>query len=103
MKEYRVNKGDIIKIGRKEYRISLLLTAEHYTPEGWFIEFYDAAGRYHYWKQYEDGGELLNVMPSCITIGKFEGGIYYKRGETRYINCQGTDCTDLFRKYGYNV
>ena len=54
--------------------------------EGWDIEFIDTNGNYRHWKQWDDLGVIR--MP--------------KRGK-RLINSQGTDCTDLFRKYGYNV
>lgn len=52
--------------------------------EGWDIEFIDTTGHYRHWKQWYDGGE-----------------IYFPKKPL--INSQGTDCTDIFRKYGYNV
>lgn len=51
---------------------------------GWDIEFLDPTGGYHHWKQSEDGGQLL-------------------RSPKRLVDWYGTDCTDLFRKYGYRV
>ena len=54
--------------------------------EGWDIEFIDTLGNYRHWKQWDDLGVIH--MP--------------KKGK-KLINSQGTDCTDLFRKYGYNV
>ena len=50
----------------------------------WDIEFIDTDGNYRHWKQYFDKGELIP-----------------KKGTKRYYDEYGTDCTDIFRKYGY--
>lgn len=56
----------------------------HHETIGWDVEFIDTAGQYRHWKQWYDGGEI--IFPT-----------------KRLINSQGTDCTDLFHKYGYKV
>lgn len=56
----------------------------HHETIGWDVEFIDTAGQYRHWKQWDDGGKI--IFPT-----------------KRLINSQGTDCTDLFRKYGYKV
>lgn len=85
------------------FKIAKVIYAEHWDRFGYDIEFLDPRGGYHHWKQWDDGGEIKLPMPTYIEHGKFEGGVYYRNGEKRLVNCQGTDCTDLFRKYGYNV
>lgn len=56
----------------------------HHETIGWDVEFIDTAGQYRHWKQWYDGGEI--IFPT-----------------KKLVNNQGTDCTDLFRKYGYKV
>lgn len=56
--------GDIVHC-RGKYEIEVILeqfyqergTCEH----GFFLEFIDTDGKYHYWKQYCDGGYLEKV------------------------------------------
>lgn len=51
--------GDAVKIGGRTYEIKKVYYSAYFSPEGWMIEFVDTNGQYHYWKQYLDGGELL--------------------------------------------
>ena len=98
-----IAKGDRVRALGMEFEVDRVLHSEYWDRYGWDVEFIDTHGRYHHWKQEEDGGELLKTMPNHIKIGEFEGGVYYFRGKRKLVNCQGTDCTDLFRKFGYNV
>ena len=79
-------KGATIVCGGIVAVVDKVLYAEHWDRDGWDIEFIDTLGNYRHWKQWDDLGVIH--MP--------------KKGK-RLINSQGTDCTDLFRKYGYNV
>lgn len=76
--------GDSICVQGRTYKIAKIISKDHYEREGWFLEFLDPQGHYHYWKQYCDGGEIIK-QPQ----------------QKRLVNSYGTDCTDLFRKYGY--
>ena len=79
-------KGATIVCGGIVAVVNKVLYAEYWDRYGWDIEFIDTEGNYRHWKQWDDLGVIH--MP--------------KKGK-RLINSQGTDCTDLFRKYGYNV
>jgi len=62
MKELKA--GDVVRIGCLCYKISKIFY-QFYAGDnrdadwGWLCEFEDANGRYHYWKQYLDGGEVV--------------------------------------------
>lgn len=55
--------GDIVKVKGVEYEIAEIFYQDCWErgvdDDGWMIEFIDTKGRYHYWKQYLDGGELI--------------------------------------------
>ena len=87
----------------KTYEIAKVLYAEYWERDGYDIEFLDPRGGYHHWKQWDDGGEIKFQMPRYVKVGEFEGGVFYKGEEKRLVDSYGTDCTDLFRKYGYNI
>ena len=53
-----VTKGCTIKCRGLSVTIDEVLDAHHYENEGWFIEMIDTDGKYRYWKQYMDGGEI---------------------------------------------
>ena len=78
-----IQSGDLITAQGHTYEIEVILYQDHFEEEGWFCEFRDTLGKLHYWKQYIDGGKLIR--------------------RNRLRNCNGVDCTDIFRKYGYNV
>ena len=73
--------GSIVEVGNICCKIHHVYFAEYWDNEGWYMEFYDELGIYRNWKQWVDGG--------TITI------------PNRYVNMQGSDCSDIFRKYGY--
>ena len=52
-------KGNIVVLGRRNYFIEKILTQSFWEGYGWDIEFVDTKGMYHHWKQYDDGGELI--------------------------------------------
>lgn len=53
---------DYIEINNKIYSIAKIIN-QYYSnnplEKGYFIEFIDDEGNYHYWKQYSDGGKLI--------------------------------------------
>lgn len=55
--------GDVVRCAGREYVIGKILyqfySERGVDDDGWMIEFIDTRGGYHYWKQYLDGGELL--------------------------------------------
>ena len=62
----RAKIGDQIKLRGSIYTVAKLYSADYYgdtrdpaPDDGWMIEFVDSNGRYHYWKQYLDGGEFI--------------------------------------------
>lgn len=50
--------GDIIKINGVS-EIAEIHYQEWYEDDGWMIEFTDTYGVYRSWKQWQDGGELI--------------------------------------------
>lgn len=79
----RIKPGDLVVMDGRTYEVAVIYYQDHYEREGWFVKFRDTLGKLHYWKQYIDGGKLIR--------------------RHRLINSCGMDCTDIFRKYGYNV
>ncbi|MDO5303945.1 MAG: hypothetical protein Q4E87_00040 [bacterium] len=53
----------MVRCAGREYVIGKILyqfySERGVDDDGWMIEFIDTRGGYHYWKQYLDGGELL--------------------------------------------
>lgn len=74
--------GDSIKALGFTFKVAKILYQDHWDRFGYDVEFLDDKGRYHHWKQWDDGGEVI-------------------RAEKKYVNYYGTDVTDIFRKYGY--
>lgn len=56
-------KNDVVVIEHRGMKVEgTVLSANHWgESEGWYIEMIDTDGMYRYWKQGEDGGELLEV------------------------------------------
>lgn len=61
--------GDIVKVHGNEYEIKRIIMQDYYGEKdetnpnkdwGFFMEFKDADDKYHYWKQYQDGGEIIS-------------------------------------------
>lgn len=63
MKKFIVKHGDVVILQGTAYTIERVLYQDYYDESweehGWFLEFYDINGKYHYWKQYLDGGKLI--------------------------------------------
>lgn len=76
-----VSVGDVISACGTSFEISKVIHQEHWDRFGFDIEFLDKKGRYHHWKQSEDGGRVI-------------------RKKKKLVDCYGVDCTDLFIKYG---
>lgn len=76
--------GSVVSALGIKVTIEKILYSEYWDRYGYDIEFTDTKGKYHHWKQDLDGGEL--IAP---------------KKEKRYINYYGSDCTDIFKKYGY--
>lgn len=55
--------GDKVRCKGKTLTIAKIISQDYYergaSDDGWLIEFIDTKGSYHYWKQYIDGGELI--------------------------------------------
>lgn len=81
---YTPKAGDMIVncpvVHGRTVTIGKVLHAEHWERDGWDIELIDSEGNYRHWKQWDDGGEFRRVK--------------------KLINCYGSDCTDIFAKYG---
>lgn len=63
---YQPKAGDAVRISGRTYIIRAIFSADYFgnprhpgPDDGWMIEFKDTDGRYHYWKQYLDGGEFI--------------------------------------------
>lgn len=58
-----ISKDSIVTIQAKGITITgTVLTANYWGEEdGWYIEILDEQGMYRYWKQGQDGGELIDV------------------------------------------
>lgn len=56
----KVSAGDVIKVGRHTSVITEVIDAYNYgRDDGWYIEYINENGKYHYWKQGRDGGHLI--------------------------------------------
>lgn len=87
MNEANCKPGDMIILPPLVYgrnnRITIKEVISSYMDNGNIaVEFYDIHGKYGYYKQAFDGGE-------------------YVRKEKVYLDSNGVDCTDIFKKYGY--
>lgn len=55
-----INAGDEITIAIEgTASTGTVQTADHYISEGWDIEILDIFGNYRHWKQWEDGGDII--------------------------------------------
>ena len=81
--ECNLKKGDKIKamfcIEKTIKAVIQSYYEDSYNKTGICVEFIATDGQYYYYKQPFDGGYV----------------------ERRYINSNGMDCTDIFKKYGY--
>ena len=78
----RIEVGDIISALGHAFTVAKIMYQDYWDRFGFDCEFLDDLGNYHHWKQWDDGGDVI-------------------RQEKTYTNCYGSDCTDIFRKYGY--
>lgn len=53
-----IGRGSVVQLGRHSYTVDKVLGAEDWGRDGYRVEFIDNRGRYHHWKQYEDGGSI---------------------------------------------
>jgi hypothetical protein len=60
-REAPVKRGDIVRLDFEDSVIDEIISQDHFGDEGWYIEFIDTLGRYRYWKQGTDGGELIRT------------------------------------------
>jgi hypothetical protein len=69
----KIKKGDEVKIKCQGLQVKgEVISADNWGVDGgWYIEMLDSNGQYRYWKQGEDGGELLEHAVS-VDMGKFE-------------------------------
>lgn len=80
----QIHVGDSISALGYTFKVEKILNQEWWDRYGYDVEFLDDRGNYHHWKQGEDGGEVI-------------------RQKKKIFDWYGTDVTDIFRKYGYNV
>ena len=80
--KHEIQIGDSITAQGYTFKVSKILYQDFWDRFGYDVEFLDDKGRYHHWKQSEDGGTVI-------------------RQKKRYIDCYGVDCTDIFEKYDY--
>lgn len=53
------NTGDKVECMGMVVEIGKILYQDFWPPYGWDIEFLDTRGWYHHWKQWDDGGRLI--------------------------------------------
>jgi hypothetical protein len=57
-----VKAGDMIKVRGITRTIKEIISQDYYGDrDGWYIEFVGTDGKYGYWKQGCDGGQLIRV------------------------------------------
>lgn len=58
----KVEVGDSITAQGCTYKIAEIISCDHWGVDaGWYVEFLDPQGKYHYWKQGSDGGRLIKA------------------------------------------
>lgn len=79
-----IPQGTVIKVPtmRITATVKKVLYSEKWHDD-YDIEFIDTDGKYRHWKQWDDGGTIT-----------------FPEKKKRLINYYGTDCTDIFEKYG---
>lgn len=52
--------GSVVMVAGIQYEVAKVFSAHYEGDEdGWYAEFLDTKGKYHYWKQGIDGGRVL--------------------------------------------
>lgn len=77
-----IPEGTVIKALGITATVKKVIYSETWRGE-YDIEFLDAHGHYRHYKQWDDGGTVT-----------------FPNKEKKLIDYYGTDCTDLFKKYG---
>jgi len=60
-----INVGDYVEIKNAKgvTRSGKVISANYWAGDGWQIEFTGGPGGYGHWKQWEDGGKILEHKP----------------------------------------
>ena len=97
--------GDQIRRGHTLVTIQTVHYSDNFgggygDPDNWYIELTDTNGRYRYWKQEFDGGELIMKDPEPERFNAYEDPeavSYYGLGDhDPYDPFEGGDADDLY-------